>query len=63
MSDQPENDVVTSDHTDLGSRILKVNHAGENGAIHIYAGRLVMARSGCTCDRTALPVLRRGHAG
>ena len=44
MSDQPENDVVTSDHTELGSRILKVNHAGENGAIHIYAGQLVMAR-------------------
>ena len=28
---------------DLGSRILKVNHAGENGAIHIYAGQIVMA--------------------
>lgn len=30
--------------TALGSRILKVNHAGENGAIHIYLGQLQMAR-------------------
>lgn len=30
--------------TDLGHRILKVNHAGENGAIHIYAGQILMAR-------------------
>lgn len=29
--------------TDLGNRILKVNHAGENGAIHIYAGQILMA--------------------
>jgi ubiquinone biosynthesis monooxygenase Coq7 len=28
----------------LGSRILKVNHAGENGAVHIYAGQLLLAR-------------------
>ena len=30
--------------TDLGSRILKVNHAGENGAIHIYAAQAFVAR-------------------
>ena len=30
--------------TDLGSRILKVNHAGEHGAINIYSGQIVMAR-------------------
>lgn len=30
--------------TPLGTRILKVNHAGEHGAISIYAGQLVMAR-------------------
>ncbi len=30
--------------TDLGSRILKVNHAGEFGAISIYTGQIVMAR-------------------
>ena len=26
-----------------GTRILKVNHAGENGAVHIYAGQMAMA--------------------
>lgn len=35
---------MPSSHTDLGSRILKVNHAGENGAIHIYSGQIFMAR-------------------
>lgn len=30
--------------TDLGSRILKVNHAGEHGAINIYSGQIVAAR-------------------
>lgn len=29
---------------DLGSRILKVNHAGEHGAINIYSGQILMAR-------------------
>lgn len=28
----------------LGTRMIKVNHAGENGAIHIYTGQLLMAR-------------------
>jgi ubiquinone biosynthesis monooxygenase Coq7 len=28
----------------LGSRILKVNHAGENSAIHIYTGQILVAR-------------------
>jgi len=28
----------------LGGRILKVNHAGENGAVHIYAGQIFFAR-------------------
>ncbi|WP_342316476.1 demethoxyubiquinone hydroxylase family protein [Lysobacter sp. FW306-1B-D06B] len=32
------------DRTDLGSRILKVNHAGEFGAISIYTGQIAMAR-------------------
>jgi len=27
----------------LAGRILKVNHAGENGAVHIYAGQLLLA--------------------
>lgn len=30
--------------TDLGSRILKVNHAGEFGAISIYTGQILVAR-------------------
>jgi len=29
---------------DLASRILKVNHAGEHGAINIYSGQIIMAR-------------------
>lgn len=29
---------------DLGGRILKVNHAGEHGAINIYSGQIIMAR-------------------
>lgn len=28
----------------LGGRVLKVNHAGENGAVCIYAGQLLVAR-------------------
>lgn len=31
-------------HTETGSRILKVNHAGENGAVHIYGGQILAAR-------------------
>jgi ubiquinone biosynthesis monooxygenase Coq7 len=37
-------DKSPADHTALGNRILKVNHAGENGAIHIYAGQILVAR-------------------
>lgn len=29
---------------DLVSRVLKVNHAGENGAVNIYAGQIFIAR-------------------
>ncbi|WP_051294058.1 demethoxyubiquinone hydroxylase family protein [Pseudoduganella violaceinigra] len=28
----------------FAERVLKVNHAGENGAVHIYAGQLLFAR-------------------
>jgi 3-demethoxyubiquinol 3-hydroxylase len=28
----------------FAERVLKVNHAGENGAVHIYAGQLVFGR-------------------
>lgn len=28
---------------DLGDRIIKVNHAGEHGAINIYSGQILMA--------------------
>jgi 3-demethoxyubiquinol 3-hydroxylase len=30
--------------TSLGDRIIKVNHAGEHGAISIYSGQIFMAR-------------------
>lgn len=30
--------------SDLGNRIIKVNHAGEHGAVGIYSGQLVFAR-------------------
>ncbi|MFT7775682.1 demethoxyubiquinone hydroxylase family protein [Roseateles sp.] len=30
--------------TELGARILKVNHAGENGAVQIYAAQIAVAR-------------------
>lgn len=33
-----------STDSELGSRILKVNHAGEHGAVNIYAGQIRMAR-------------------
>ena len=29
---------------ELGGRIMKVNHAGEHGAVNIYAGQIFMAR-------------------
>ncbi|MFZ6818914.1 demethoxyubiquinone hydroxylase family protein [Undibacterium sp. Ji22W] len=32
------------ENSSLGSRILKVNHAGEQGAICIYAGQIIAAR-------------------
>jgi len=28
----------------FGDRVIKVNHAGENGAIHIYTGQIAMAQ-------------------
>src|SRR5687767_7795089 len=36
--------VVQSVPSDLGDRIIKVNHAGEHGAISIYTGQIIMAR-------------------
>ena len=29
---------------DLGNRIIKVNHAGEHGAVNIYSGQILLAR-------------------
>lgn len=29
---------------DIGNRIIKVNHAGEHGAVNIYTGQIFMAR-------------------
>lgn len=37
-------DGSVSEAAELASRILKVNHAGENGAVNIYAGQIVFAR-------------------
>ncbi|GGC68141.1 demethoxyubiquinone hydroxylase family protein [Undibacterium terreum] len=42
-------------HTTLGGRILKVNHAGEQGAVNIYAGQIFMAR---LTTPTLVPELR-----
>lgn len=36
--------VAAPGFSDLGNRILKVNHAGEHGAINIYTGQILMAR-------------------
>lgn len=35
---------VATVSNDLGNRIIKVNHAGEHGAICIYTGQILMAR-------------------
>ena len=32
------------DLDDFAARVLKVDHAGENGAVYIYAGQILMAR-------------------
>jgi ubiquinone biosynthesis monooxygenase Coq7 len=34
-----------SPRTKFGDRVMKVNHAGEYGAIHIYTGQMFMARN------------------
>ena len=31
-------------HETPGDRVVKVNHAGEHGAVNIYRGRLLLAR-------------------
>jgi 3-demethoxyubiquinol 3-hydroxylase len=36
--------VSTSEEAQFASRVLKVNHAGENGAVNIYAGQIISAR-------------------
>ncbi|WP_256582724.1 demethoxyubiquinone hydroxylase family protein [Pseudomonas sp. Irchel 3A5] len=36
--------MTETDYPPLGNRIMKVNHAGEHGAICIYSGQLFMAR-------------------
>jgi len=45
--DDPDNSnqstVPQTPDPDLGSRILKVNHAGENGAVNIYRGQILSA--------------------
>lgn len=34
----------TATSNDLGDRIIKVNHAGERGAVNIYSGQILLAR-------------------
>lgn len=34
----------SSEDIEFASRVLKVNHAGENGAVNIYAGQIFFAR-------------------
>lgn len=35
---------LSNEDESLGSRVLKVNHAGEHGAVNIYAGQILAAR-------------------
>ena len=36
--------ITPADGKDLGDRIIKVNHAGEHGAVCIYTGQILVAR-------------------
>lgn len=52
--------------TELGGRILKVNHVGENGAVHIYAGQILIARVTAPyhrCGAVRVQVARREAPG
>jgi 3-demethoxyubiquinol 3-hydroxylase len=48
-----------SGKTDFGERIIKVNHAGENGAVGIYSGQIFMA---CVTARHMLSQLAEFRA-
>lgn len=49
-----------SAHQDFASRVLKVNHAGEHGAVNIYRGQIVLAR--LTAPRMVAELLTfKGH--
>jgi ubiquinone biosynthesis monooxygenase Coq7 len=50
--------VVQPVASDLGDRIIKVNHAGEHGAIGIYSGQILMARLTAPKMLTALREFR-----
>jgi 3-demethoxyubiquinol 3-hydroxylase len=39
-----ETNVTHSELDEFAARVLKVNHAGENGAVHIYAGQIFLSR-------------------
>lgn len=47
--------------TDYAARVMKVNHAGENGAIHIYTGQLLAARMTAPGMRAELAEFRSRH--
>lgn len=46
--------------SDLGDRIMKVDHAGEHGAIAIYSAQILMARFTCP-DTVAALIEFRSH--
>ena len=39
-----ESAISNDEVEEFASRVLKVNHAGENGAVNIYAGQIFLAR-------------------
>jgi 3-demethoxyubiquinol 3-hydroxylase len=44
MSNRTHIAISNDRYSELAARILKVNHAGENGAAHIYMGQIFFAR-------------------
>ena len=44
QSNSMRENIPASEISEFASRVLKVNHAGENGAVNIYAGQLLFAR-------------------
>lgn len=49
---------MISESTELGDRYLKVNHAGEHGAVQIYRGQITVARWRCPAVVDSLEALK-----